>query len=174
MNRRLNPDIFSPQGANSETPESSYSAVATRNLQSEMKDVKKRISQLESLIEVVQSQISTMNHNMERRQEGFSKALNQLELEIREKTLEHNRHTQKMRDHLRDQKIKDSQVENMIDRFNSSLVNFENKISVMKKLISEKDMSLLSYRKIIEQIVDEVEKLKHRDPRRGIQRNNSL
>lgn len=160
MNRRLNPEIFGPQGATPELQESSYSAVATRKLESEMKETRKKVSQLESLLEVVQSQIATMNHNLETRQENISKALNQLELEIREKNLESNRHYKQMGDHFRDQRIKDSQVENMIDRFNSSLIQYENKISTLRKLINDKDMTLMSYRKVIEQIVDEVESLK--------------
>ena len=160
MNRRLNPDLFGPSQTPIEADHESYSAVATRKLQSDLKAANKRISHLESLIEVMQSQMTSMSHNNERRTEAFSKALSEIEREFREQNLMQNRFQKSIADRFRDQKIKDGQVESIIERFNTTLTQFENKISSLQKVIAEKEMTLLTYRKIIEQIVEEVEKLK--------------
>jgi chromosome segregation ATPase len=160
VNRRLNPDLFGPNQTSPETEEYRYSAVVTRQLQSDLKTANKRISHLESLLEVVQSQMSTMSQNNDRRTEAFSKALSELERDFREQNLATRRSQKVIEDKFRDQRIRDGQIESMIDRFNSNLSHFENKLASLQKVISEKEMSLISYRRIIEQIVDEVEKLK--------------
>ena len=160
MNRRLNPDLFGPQGSTQSSPETSYSAVATRKMEAELQETKKRVSHLESLLEVVQSQMSAMSNNNEQRTDAFSKALSELERKMHEKDLTQSRHMQHFKERLRDQKMKDSQMESMVDRFNTNLLHFENKLSVLQKVLSEKEMTLMTYRRIMEQIVDEVEKLK--------------
>ncbi len=160
MNRRLNPDIFGENSTTKESLETSYSAVAVRNLEAELKSAKKRISHLESLIEVIQSQMITNQSTTERRTEAFSKALSALEGDSREQALKHHRLKEQIGDRFRDQRMKDSQMENMIDRFNNSLAQFENKIATLQKVLSEKEMTLMTYRKIMERIVDEMEKLK--------------
>ena len=162
MNRRLNPDLFGPQGAPNETPDANYSAVASRKMEEELRETKKRVSHLESLLEVVQSQMSVMSNNNEQRTEAFSKALSELEKDFRESNLTQTRHMQHFEERFCDQKVKDGQMENMVDRFNTNLLQFENKVSTLQKVLSEKEMTLMSYRRIIEQIVDEVEKLKNK------------
>ncbi len=147
-----------------ETEEGNYSAVATRQLQAELKQSNKRISHLESLVEVLQSQMSAMTHNNERRTDAFSKALSELEKDFREQTLSQARAQKMVEERFRDQKIKDGQMESIVDRFNTSLSHFENKLSSLQKVLSEKEMTLLTYRKILEQIVEEVEKLKRPIP----------
>lgn len=160
MNRRLNPEIFSSNSSSKEAQEHPYSAVAVRNVEGELKTAKKRISHLESLIEVMQSQMLSARSSSERRTEAFSKALSSLEGEFREQALKQERLKEQINERFRDQRMKDSQMENMVDRFNNNLVQFENKISTLQKVLNEKEMTLLTYRKIMEQIVDEVEKLK--------------
>lgn len=171
MNRRLNPEIFGPQPASADDREPQYSAVAARKMETEIKETRRQISHLESLIEVVQSQMTSLAHNNESRIEAFSRALSSLEKDFREHQLEQSRRAQYTQDRFRDQKIKDNQMENMVDRFNTNLIQFENKISTLQKVISEKEMTLMTYRRIMEQIVDEVEKLKQRSSMMG---SNSL
>ncbi len=160
MNRRLNPDLFGPSQSVMESEDSRYSAVATRQLQSELKTANKRISHLESLVEVLQTQMGVMSHNNERRTEAFSKALSELEKDFREQNLSQARALKMVEERFRDQKIKDGQMESIVDRFNTTLSQFENKLATLQKVLSEKEMTLLTYRRIIEQIVEEVEKLK--------------
>lgn len=166
MSRRLNPDLFGPNASTSQAPETSYSAVAARKTQEDLKETNKRLSHLESLVEVLQSQMTVMNNNAEQRTEVFSKALSEMEQSFRHEALSQERKSKHIEERFRDQKMKDSQMEAIVDRFNSSLVQFENKLAVLQKVISEKEMTLVSYRRIIEQIVDEVEKLKTRPAQR--------
>lgn len=160
MNRRLNPDLFGPTQGPHELEEANYSVVAARKLQSDLKATNKRLSHLESLVEVVQSQMSVMSQNNERRTEAFSKALSALEKDFREQSLMQTRAHKLVEDRFRDQRLKDGQMEAIIERYNSTIMQFENKLSTLQKVLSEKEMTLITYRRIIEQIVDEVEKLK--------------
>lgn len=161
MNRRLNPELFNKTSESNDVQPSGPSMVATRELEKELKSAKKRISHLESLLEVVQSQIRITSENTDKRTQVFSKAISELEKDIREQGLENSRRMQNIEGRMRDQKVVEGQVENMVDRFNMNLMQFENKLSSLQKVISEKEMTLMSYRRIIEQIVDEVEKLKN-------------
>jgi chromosome segregation ATPase len=134
--------------------------LATRRLENELKETKKKVSQLESLVEVLQSQFKHHSQSNEKRTDLFSKAISELERELREHQLVQNRQNQKMEEKLKQNRINDGQVESLIERFNNNLAQFETKISVLQKALSEKQMTLMSYRSIIEQIVDEVEKIK--------------
>lgn len=144
------------------------SVMATRRLEKELHETKKKVSHLESLLEVIQVQVAKMNENGERRTDAFSKAISSLENDLRNQDLAQTKRLQKIESRLRNQHIVDGQVEALVDRFNMSLVQFENKLSSLQKVISEKEMTLISYRRVMEQIVDEVEKLKAKqDPRRS-------
>ena len=129
-------------------------------MESELKATNKRLSHVESLLEVIQSQMNVMASNNERRTDAFSKALSELEREFREQNLTQSRTLKHVEEKFRDQQVKDSQTEMMVERFNTTLTQFENKLAVLQKVLSEKEMTLLTYRKIIEQIVEEVEKMK--------------
>jgi hypothetical protein len=160
MNRRLNPELFSSNTEQSQSSNPSPSIASTRKLELELSESKKRISHLESLVEVIQLQMKAMNETGNKRTEAFSKALSSLEKDLREQDLVRGRKLQQLENRMRDQKIVDGQIESMVDRFNTSLSQFENKLSSLQKVISEKEMTLMSYRRVMEQIVDEVEKIK--------------
>ncbi len=163
MNRRLNPELFNPHQTPSEGSGPQSSVVLTRQLEQELKETKKRVSHLESLIEVVQSQLKALQVHSEKRTEGFAKAISSLEKEIRDQNLTQNRRFEQLISRQKDQRVVEGQMESMVERFNSNIMQFENKLAVLQKVISEKDMTLMSYRNILEQIVDEVEKLKNRN-----------
>ena len=160
MNRRLNPELFNSHSASADVESPSYSAVATRKMEKELKETRKQVSHLESLLEVTQSQLRVVNENSDKRANVFSKAISDLEHEFREGELRQNRKMQYLESRLKDQQVVEGQVESMVERFNMSLVQFENKLATLQKVLSEKEMTLMTYRNIIEQIVDEVEKLK--------------
>ncbi|MEM7646972.1 MAG: hypothetical protein AAF203_08690 [Pseudomonadota bacterium] len=166
MNRRLNPELFNNKGP-SEPPVNDYSAVRFRDLEKELKSSKKRISHLESMIEVLQSQFSMLSENSDKRTDVFSKALSQLEGEIREQGLKNSKQFQRMESRLKDQGVVEGQIESLVERFNMNLMQFENKLASLKNVLSEKEMTLMTYRSVMEKIVDEVEKLKkqNRGPR---------
>ncbi len=163
MNRRLNPELFNPHQSPSDNQAPQSSVVLTRQLEQELKETKKRVSHLESLLEVVQSQLKSLHTHSEKRTEGFAKAISSLEKEIRDQNLASNRRMEQLLSRQKDQLVVEGQMESMVDRFNTNIMQFENKIATLQKVISEKDMTLMSYRNILEQIVDEVEKLKNRN-----------
>ena len=81
------------------------SMVATRKLEAELKDTKKKVSHLESMVEVLQSQMKNLNQSHEKRTDLFSKAISELERELREHQLIQNRNNQKMDEKMRQQRV---------------------------------------------------------------------
>jgi chromosome segregation ATPase len=160
LNRRLNPQLFEDNSPAPAEEAPTYSAVAAQKMGEEFKEIKKSVSHLESVVEVLQAQVGQLSKNSDKRSEVFSTALNEIEKAMAEQTDQLSQKSQRLEEQLKDREQVDTKIENMVDRFNMSLQQFENKLSSLQKVISEKEMALMSYRKIIEQIVDEVEKLK--------------
>ena len=67
MNRRLNPELFNSPSDSFEAPSSNSSAVATRKLEKELRETRKQVSHLESMMEVLQSQMISVNETGEKR-----------------------------------------------------------------------------------------------------------
>lgn len=160
MNRRLNPQLFEENSASPREDAPTYSAIVSEKINTDFKEMKKTVSHLESMVEVLQSRMGQISNNNDQRSEVYSKALSELENTIKQQNGQLLEKTKLLEEHFVERKEIDQKIENMVDRFNTSLQHFENKLSSLQKIISEKDMALMSYRKIIEQIVDEVEKLK--------------
>ncbi|MCB0377121.1 MAG: hypothetical protein KDD33_01385 [Bdellovibrionales bacterium] len=160
MSRRLNPQLFEDKTPTSAEVEIPYSAVANRRLEEQMKGMRKSISHLESLVEVLQSQMAQFITTSDKRTEAFSKAISELERSSHNQDLELARKTRHLQEQLAERRSVDAKTEAMVDRFNMNLQQFENKLMTLQKVLSEKEMTLMSYRRVIEQIVDEVEKLK--------------
>lgn len=160
MNRRLNPDLFDSSSADEGTSPQSASMLATRRLEQDLKDTKKKVSHLESLVEVLQSQVKHLTQSGDQRTELFSKAISELEKELHEHHEIQEKQKARLEEKLIQQQVNEEQIEALVERFNTSLAHFENKLSSLQKVISEKQMALMSYRDIIEHIVEELEKLK--------------
>ena len=131
-----------------------------RQLQQELKQTGKKLFTVESLVELLQSQIKTMGENGDKKTEAFSKAITDLEKNFQEESLDQKRKLQQMSHRLKEGKNVAEQIEILIERFNNTLSQFENKLAALKSTVSEKEMNLMSYREIIEQLVHDVEKLK--------------
>lgn len=160
MNRRLNPELFNTSAEPRPPGPSPTSMLATQKVQKDLVGLRKQVSHLESLLEVQQSQIERINEGHEKRVDVISRAIGSLEKDFREQSLLQSRQIQKLEAQIRDSRVVEGQVESLVERFNTNLSQFENRLSALKKILSEKDMTLMSYRRVIEQIVDEVEKLK--------------
>ena len=158
MSRKLNPDLFDSKGTHPEG--TSSGEVASSRLRQELVATQKRLSSVESLVETVQSQIKTMAENENKKTQAFSKAIMDLETDFYEQSLVQKRGLEHLGHRLREQKMTDEQIEGLIERFNNNIAQFENKLAVLKKTISEKDMNFITYREILEQIVNDIEKLK--------------
>lgn len=160
MSRRLNSQLFEENTSPQVEEAPGYSAIASEKVNLELRDIKKTVSHLESMVEVLQSRLGQISNNGDKRSEVFSKALSELEKTMKHQNSELLQKTDALEEHFVERKEIDHKIENMVDRFNTSLSHFENKLSSLQKVISEKEMALMSYRSIIEKIVDEVEKLK--------------
>ncbi len=160
MNRRLNPELFNPVEKGPEKELIPSNELALRQLQKEVQQTGKKLSTAESLAELLQSQIKTMSENENKRAEAFSKAIADIEKTVQQQSLEQKRLLERLNHGLKERHDVDEQIQSLIERFNGNISQFENKLAALKSTVSEKEMNLMSYREIIEQLVHDVEKLK--------------
>lgn len=162
MNRRLNPQLFEDNSSTEKVESPTYSAIASEKLNRDMGEMRKVVSHLESVVEVLQAQVSQISSISDKRTDAFSRALSEMETSVKEQNQDIRERNKIFEDQLNERRELDHKIEAMVDRFNMSLQQFENRIASLQKVISEKELAMMSYRNIIEQIVDEVEKLKAR------------
>ena len=160
MQRRLNPQLFD-ENADSGVEESShFSVIANKKMEEEILGANKSISRLESQVEVLRSQLSQTLTRYDKKLDSQSKALVQLENRHRETNLQLTQKTRMLEEQMRERKLIDNKIEVMVDRYNTSLQQFENRLAALQKVISEKEMTLLKYNSALELIFAEIEKMK--------------
>lgn len=162
MHRRLNPQIFEEGAGPLPAEEPSYSAVSQKRLEKEVIGLKKTVSRLESQTEVLRGQVSQLANNSEQKLDTLSRALAEIEKESREKDLHLSQEIRHMEARVTERRVIDGKIESMVDRYNTGLQQFENRLTSLQKVISEKEMTLMKYNSAIEQIFRELEKLKQR------------
>lgn len=160
MDRRLNPDLFDFIEKQPKVELNPSNGLVLRQLQEKLKETNKKLSTIESLVEVIQSRVKIMGENETKRTKAFSKAIADLEKNFQEESLEKKRKLEEINCRLSENEDIAEQIESLVERFNNNISQFENKMAALRSVISEKEMKLMSYREIIEQLVQDVEKLK--------------
>ena len=160
MHRRLNPQIFEEGAGSLPAEEPSFSAVTQKRLENEVFGLKKTVSQPESQVEVLRGQVSQLANNSEQKVDTLSRALAEIEKESRDQDLHLSQELRQLEERVTERRVIDGKIENMVDRYNTSLQQFENRLTSLQKVISEKEMTLMKYNSAIEQIFKELEKLK--------------
>ena len=162
MPRQLNPEVFNPAGKNLESTQPSSSVqIFLRELQKELKQNKKQISELESMVELFQNQIKTLAENEEKKTSAFSKAITELEESFNKEKLSKEEKLKQINLRLKDRELVNEQIQTLVERFNTNISQFENQLTSLKNTLSEKHISLMNFREIIDQLVNDVEKLKY-------------
>ena len=162
MQRRLNANLFDQELTQPIEERPQFSAVAHQKMNEEMEALRKKVSSLESQVEVLRGQLSQKSSQYEQKFDRLSRAMTQLEQQDRQANLALSRKVRALEEAMGERKVIDGKIENMVDRYNMSLQNFENRLTSLQKVISDKELTLMKYQAVIEQIYKEVEKLKNR------------
>ena len=162
MQRRLNANLFDQELTQPIEERPQFSAVAYQKMNEEMEALRKKVSSLESQVEVLRGQLSQKSSQYEQKFDRLSRAMTQLEQQDRQANLALSRKVRALEEAMGERKVIDGKIENMVDRYNMSLQNFENRLTSLQKVISDKELTLMKYQAVIEQIYKEVEKLKNR------------
>lgn len=162
MSRRLNPELFETQGggALNQSSSSSVPPLSQFKTDKEIQGLKKLVSRLETEVEVLQSRMGQSLSKNESRTDRLSQAITQVEQQDRQSNLELVRKIRSLEGRLQEQAVMEGQVQNLVDRFNTNLQHFENRLSTLQKIIAEKEMTLLQYRSALDKLFAEIEKLK--------------
>ena len=126
----------------------------------EVQNLKKSVSRVETEVEVIQSHLAQALGRVEKRTDRLSKAITQVEQQDRQGNLELHQKTRSLETRLQEQMVMEGKVQSLVDRFNTNLQHFENRLSTLQKVISEKEMTLLQYRSALDTLFAEIEKLK--------------
>ena len=122
--------------------------------------LKKTLSRLESQVEVLRGQLAQVGDRSEKKDQRISKAMTHLEQQDRQSNLELLQKVRRLEEQMKERKVIDGKISNMVDRYNMSLQQFENRLSSLQRVISEKEMTLMKYHSAIELIFKEIEKMK--------------
>jgi len=161
VHRRLNPQLFDDAGTQQVGEKPHFSAVASKKMEEEMNLLKKSVSRLESQVEVLRGQLAQVGDRTEKRNDRISKAMTHLEQQDRQSNLELLQKVRRLDEQMKERKIIDGKIGHMVDRYNMSLQQFENRLSSLQRVISEKEMTLMKYHSAIEQIFKEIDKMKN-------------
>ena len=165
MYRRLNPQLFDENGSQQVAEKPHFSAVASKKMGDEMNHLKKTLSRLESQVEVLRGQLAQVSDRSEKKSERVSKAMTQLEQQDRDSNLQLSQKIRRLEEQMAERKVIDGKITNMVDRYNMTLQQFENRLTSLQKVISEKEMTLMKYHSAIELIFKEIEKMKAQKPK---------
>ena len=160
MQRRLNPQLFEQNTPQNLDERAHFSAVASKKMEEELRGTKKALSRTESQVEALRGQLSQVVSQYDKKINRLSKALADMENQQRDSGLKLSQKTRQLEEQMRERKIIDGKIEIMVDRYNNSLQQFENRLAALQKVISEKEMTLMKYNSAIELIFKEIEKMK--------------
>ena len=161
MPRQLDPHLFSHTGPMEEPldPRDS-STLGMKSLQEQVHQLKKSLSSMDSLVEVLHGKIQDSNHQMKNNTKALSESLSHLGEGLEKKTQCLETQLKFLSHRLNEMSSWEEKVGAMVDRFNTNIQQFENRLSALQKTLSKKDQTLVAYRGLTERLVDEVEKLK--------------
>jgi len=160
VSRRLNPELFESQGGEQLKQSSSMPSLSQFKTDKDVQGLKKSVSKIETEVEVLQSRMTQSLSQVETRTDRLSKAITQIEQQDRQGNLELVQKIRSLEARLQEQVVMDGKVQNLVDRFNTNLQYFENKLSSLQKVIADKEMTLLQYRTALDTLFKEIEKLK--------------
>lgn len=137
--------------SNSQIPQSSMAMsvqsvrMEAQKLMEEMKEIKGRQRSYENQIEVFKNQMSDFVRSVDQRFERVSQALSRIEKSMHQQGREGEEKLKTLREKMQAQNLEDAKVESLIERQNVVIRNFENRLTSMQKIISDKEALLLKY-----------------------------
>lgn len=168
MSRELNPELFpdlpKPISAN---PESKGGAPLMTGRDEEWKlllnqvdFLRRKFKEFESRLELTTSRLNEFANASKLKFERVTGITQRLDEMVKGSLLDMNNKQSQLISKVNERKVGDAKIQELVDRHNQLVQNFELRLSQMQKLISEQEMQLMSSRAELKEAQREIARMK--------------
>lgn len=167
MPRELNPELFGtrqkPSSAAAHGGPVSQESLPNMNLSSAHQydtpeALKRKIRDLENQVQVLQQKVEKMTLNFEQRLAMTQSTQKSIELSLKSSLQEMAHNQANTLSKLNERRAADAKIQEMVDRHNLLVQNFEIRMSNMHKVSTEQEMKLMTYQATIDEILREIKR----------------
>ena len=152
MSRTLNPQLFGPN----ETPAIKVDAGHQQ--------VTKRLRDLEAQVEAVNQKMDRWAQILDGRIQQLHQSQKNLHEQIKMITDGFNKQMAQLHSKINERKTADVKTQELFERHNQLVHNFEVRINQIQKLSNEQEMKLMTYQATYDEILREIRNLRHAGP----------
>lgn len=149
--------IGTPEPARSRVP---YPPIDVKAMELAIANLKGAILQMEKRTETIGFKMEELARTIHARLERFSQSIVRVEESQSKTAQETNAKFATVAQKVNERKISDMKVQELVDRHNSIVRNFENRMLSMQRLVSEQEMSLHNAQAALEEARNEISRLK--------------
>ena len=121
-----------------------YPPIDMRVLEAQVLQIKAVLSQFDRRLEQMAAQINETNRDNQSRLDRYGQQLLRLEDGIQRLTTDTSNRLASLAGRVNERKVSDSKLQDLIDRHNLLVRNFENRLSSLQKLAGDQEQALLS------------------------------
>lgn len=121
-----------------------YPPIDMRVLEAQVLQIKAVLSQFDRRLEQMSAQINETNRDNQSRLDRYGQQLLRLEDGIQRLTSDTSNRLASLAGRVNERKVSDSKLQDLIDRHNLLVRNFENRLSSLQKLAGDQEQALLS------------------------------
>lgn len=152
MSRQFNPDLFESENMPN-TESSGFALGQIETMKRRVRDLELQNHQLLQKIEKMALHYEQKMSQMSAQQKSFEAAMKQkMDDSLKNQTILSNRMTER--------KVIDTKMQELLDRHNQLVQNFETRLSQAQKLSKDQEMKLMTYQSTLNDILREIRNLK--------------
>lgn len=121
-----------------------YPPIDMRVLEAQVLQMKAMMAQFDRRLEQMSAQINETNRENQSRLDRYGQQLLRLEDGIQRLTTDTSNRLASLAGRVNERKVSDSKLQDLIDRHNLLVRNFENRLTSLQKLASDQEQALLS------------------------------
>ncbi len=137
-----------------------YPPLDLKVLEAQMSQMRQMMAQFDRRLEQLQARFNELSRDTQGRLDRYGHQLLRLEDGISRLTEDTSQRFAQVVAKVNERKLQDSKVQEMLDRHNILVRNFENRLSAMQKLTSDQEQALLSAHAALEDARAELARLK--------------
>lgn len=180
--RELNPQLFGPSGASADASNADprvptarlmgnaeetsrrvpYPPVDIKNMEAQLMALKSALTQMDRRTETIAFKMEELAKTVHARLERFSQSIVRMEDAQNKTQSENAQRFATVVAKVNERKVGDMKVQELMDRHNSMIRNFENRMLSLQRLASEQEMALHNAQAALDEARSEIARLKHR------------
>jgi chromosome segregation ATPase len=137
-----------------------YPPIDIKGLENQLSTLRVTLMQVEKRTEAVQSQMQELARTTAQRMERFAGAISRFEDNMTQGQQESTNKIAQVVAKVNERKVSDNKINELIDRHNHIIRNFENRLLALQRLASEQEMTLHNSQAALEEARNEIARLK--------------